>query len=130
KKVYFSLLEKPALQNSGALILAPTEAKSIKALHLNTPIFAIPNGVHPSDFEISPDLELFYQRFPDTRNKTLIVFLGRIHPKKGLDLLATAFSRVHRQFPQTHLIVAGPDNTGFLPTVKNYFVKVNCSAQT
>ncbi len=47
-------------------------------------------------------------------------------PKKGLDLLAPAFAKVHNKFPQTHLIVAGPDSIGFLPTVKDYFKQAGC----
>jgi glycosyltransferase involved in cell wall biosynthesis len=128
KNFYFTLFEKPALQNASAVhMLASTEAESIKILNLKTPIVVVPNGVHRSDFEKSPESEIFYQGFPHTRNKTLIIFLGRIDPKKGLDLLATTFAKVHHQFPETHLIVAGPDNTGFLPKVQNYFVKAGCS---
>ncbi len=128
KRIYYNFLEKPALQNAKLIhMLASTEAEQIKGLNLKTPITIAPNGIHRENFEKLPNPELLYQRFPDTRNKTLVLFLGRIDPKKGLDLLATAFGKVHAQFPQTHLIIAGPDNTGFLATAKNYFANVDCS---
>jgi glycosyltransferase involved in cell wall biosynthesis len=41
-------------------------------------------------------------------------------------LLSVAFTKVHAQFPQTHLIVAGPDNIGFLPTAQSYFAEAGC----
>ncbi|NJO59336.1 MAG: glycosyltransferase [Richelia sp. RM2_1_2] len=127
KRIYYTLLEKPALQNASLIqMLASTEAEQIKPLNLKTPITIAPNGIHRQDFEQLPNPELFYQQFPETRNKTLILFLGRIDPKKGLDLLATAFGKIHDQFPQTHLIAAGPDNIGFLPTAKEYFAKAGC----
>ena len=127
KSIYYTLLEKPALQNAKLIqMLASTEAEQIKPLNLKTPITIAPNGIHRQDFEKLPNPELFYQQFPDTRNKTLILFLGRIDPKKGLDLLATAFGKIQTQFPQAHLIVAGPDNIGFLPKAKDYFAKAGC----
>lgn len=127
KRFYFALLEKPALQSASAIqMLASTEAKQVEGLNLTAPLIVVPNGIHKQDFEVLPSPELFYQEFPNTRNKTLILFFGRIDPKKGLDLLATAFAKVHQQFPQTHLAIAGPDNIGFSKTAENYFAKAGC----
>jgi glycosyltransferase involved in cell wall biosynthesis len=127
KRFYYALLEKPALQRASAVqMLASTEAERTKHLNLKAPLVIVPNGIHRQDFENLPDPELFYQKFPDTRHKALIIFLGRVDPKKGLDLLAVAFAKLHTHFPQTHLIVAGPDNTGFLPTAQSYFAKTGC----
>ncbi|MBS9392761.1 MAG: glycosyltransferase [Dolichospermum sp. LBC05a] len=127
KRLYFALIEKPSLQKSRTIqVNSSSEENSIKSLGIKSPIVIIPNGVHRQEFENLPDPDLFYQQFPHTRNKTLILFLGRIDPKKGLDLLAPAFAKVYNQFPQTHLIVAGPDSIGFLPTAKSYFTQAGC----
>jgi glycosyltransferase involved in cell wall biosynthesis len=127
KKLYFNLFEKPSLQRASAIqILASTEAINVKQLGLKSPLVLVPNGIYQNDFQELPNSEIFYQKFPETRNKTLILFLGRIDPKKGLDLLAIAFKKIHIQFPDTHLILAGPDNINFSPTVKDYFSEVNC----
>ncbi len=127
KKLYFNLLEKPALQKASAIqMLASSEAEGVKSLNLKPPLVIVPNGIHRQDFASLPSPEISYQEFPQTRNKTLIIFLGRIDPKKGLDLLAPAFAQALKKFPDTHLIVAGPDNTGFLPTAENYFIKAGC----
>ncbi|MEH1849643.1 MAG: glycosyltransferase [Nostoc sp.] len=127
KKFYFTFFEKPSLQKANAIqIIASTEARQINTLDLKTPLIFVPNGINMTDFESLPSAELFYEQFPNTRNKTLIIFLGRIDPKKGLDLLATAFAKAHEKFPETHLIVAGPDNTGFLPTAESYFSEAGC----
>ncbi|MEH1907095.1 MAG: glycosyltransferase [Nostoc sp.] len=127
KKFYFTLFEKPSLQKANAIqMTASTEARQINTLDLKTPLVFVPNGINSTDFESLPSAELFYEQFPNTRNKTLIIFLGRIDPKKGLDLLASAFAKAHEKFPETHLIVAGLDNTGFLPTAESYFSKAGC----
>ncbi|WP_414550969.1 glycosyltransferase [Anabaena sp. CCY 0017] len=127
KKLYFTLLEQPALQKASSIqMLASTEAEGIKSLHLKPPLVIVPNGIHSTDFASLPSPDIFYQQFPETRNKILIIFLGRIDPKKGLDLLAPAFAKVHEKFTETHLIVAGPDNTGFLSTAESYFMEGGC----
>ncbi|MEO8891263.1 MAG: glycosyltransferase [Coleofasciculaceae cyanobacterium] len=127
KRFYYALLEKPALERASAIqMLAFSEAERAKPLNLKSPLVIVPNGIDCQDFETLPEPELFYQKFPNTRNKTLILFLGRVDPKKGLDLLALAFAKVQVQFPQTHLIVAGQDNIEFLPTAQGYFAQAGC----
>jgi glycosyltransferase involved in cell wall biosynthesis len=124
KRLYFALFEKPSLLRASAiLMLASTEAKTAEALKLKAPLVVVPNGIHLQDFETIYNPDLFYQKFPHTRHKTLIIFLGRIDPKKGLDLLATAFAKVNTLFSHTHLIIAGPDNIGFAKTAENFFLK-------
>ncbi|MEA5570396.1 glycosyltransferase [Calothrix sp. UHCC 0171] len=127
KRLYFSFLEKPALERASAIqMLASSEAKSITQLNCKTPIYIIPNGIHHHDFVPLSNPAIFWNEFPQTRDRKLIIFLGRIDPKKGLDLLANAFKQVRHQFPDSHLIIAGPDNTGFLETVRGYFDEVGC----
>lgn len=127
KRLYYELFEKPALQKAAAIqITGSPEANSITSYGIKTPMMFVPNGIYRHDYETQIDQQVFYQEFPHTRNKTLIIFLARVDPKKGLDLLATAFSQVYVQFPQAHVIVAGPDNTGFLPTAQKYFTEAGC----
>ncbi len=56
--------------------------------------------------------EQFLQTFPDLRGKRLLLFLSRIHVKKGCDLLLEAFAHVADADPLLHLVMAGPDDTG------------------
>jgi glycosyltransferase involved in cell wall biosynthesis len=129
KQLYYRLIERPALNQSTAIqTLASPEADHIRKLQLNSPMVVIPNGIHRQSFESLPSTDLFYQHFSHTQGQTLILFLGRIDPKKGLDLLAPAFAQVQAQFPNIHLIVAGPDNTGFLPTAQAYFADAGCAS--
>lgn len=127
KKYYLKLLEKPALQRASYIqALALTEAKHIQSLGINSPIAVVPNGVHEHTFEVQADSNLFYDQFPETLGKVLVLFLGRIDPKKGLDLLAPALKKVRETFPRVHLVVAGPDSVSYLTTVKSFFEDANC----
>lgn len=128
KRLYYNLLERQALNQASAIqALASPEAAHMNQLAIEAPIAVIPNGIHREDVSTFPSPDLFYQQFPETEGKTLILFLGRIDPKKGLDLLAPAFAKVQAQFSNAHLVVAGPDNIGFLSMVQAYFSETNCN---
>ncbi len=127
KQPYYDLIEKSALDRAAAIrVLAIPEAESVGKLDINTPLALIPNGIAAETASTVIDTSVFYKAFPETAGKTTILFLGRIDPKKGLDLLATAFAKASQAFPHIQLVVAGPDNTGYLATAKQYFLAAQC----
>jgi glycosyltransferase involved in cell wall biosynthesis len=57
--------------------------------------------------------EAFLNAFPQLAGTRTVLFLGRIHPKKGCDLLIEAFARVAGRNPLLRLVIAGPDECGW-----------------
>lgn len=55
---------------------------------------------------------VFADTFPDLAKRRFVLFLSRIHEKKGCDLLIQAFSKVANQDPELQLAIAGPDQEG------------------
>ncbi|MES2307884.1 MAG: glycosyltransferase [Verrucomicrobiota bacterium] len=53
--------------------------------------------------------EIFFQKYPSLKEKRIILFLGRLHPKKGCDLLIRAFGKTFKGHPKTVLVMAGPE---------------------
>jgi len=58
--------------------------------------------------------QAFLCRYPDLDNKRLALYLGRLHPVKGCDLLIEAFARAAATRPDIQLVIAGPDQDGYL----------------
>lgn len=52
--------------------------------------------------------EALFAAFPALRGKRFVLFLGRIHPKKGCDLAIAAFARAAVRDGSLCLVVAGP----------------------
>ncbi len=59
--------------------------------------------------------EKFLAANPILRGRKLLLFLGRIHEKKGCDLLIRAFAAVAKSDASLDLVIAGPDPTGWMP---------------
>jgi glycosyltransferase involved in cell wall biosynthesis len=54
---------------------------------------------------------LFLQTYPALQGQRLFLFMGRLHEKKGCDLLIEAFAKVTSSNDPLHLVMAGPDQT-------------------
>jgi glycosyltransferase involved in cell wall biosynthesis len=89
------------------------EAAALRALDLNLPIAVVPNGVDLSDARgASPG---FRTRLGIPKDAFLVLFLGRMHRIKRLDLIADAFAAARSAHPSMHLVLAGPDEDALIP---------------
>ncbi len=55
----------------------------------------------------------FHMQFPQLRGRKFLIFLGRVHPKKGCDILLRAFARCLPELGDMDLVMAGPDQVGW-----------------
>jgi glycosyltransferase involved in cell wall biosynthesis len=62
----------------------------------------------------------FFGRYPELRGKKLALFMGRLHPKKGCDLLIEAFARTFSQNGEWSLVMAGPDQVGWESKLRRF----------
>ena len=102
KKAAWRLYQRTDLATATALhATSAGEAEEIRRAGLCQPIAIIPNGV-----ELPPRCE----RTTVPRSPRRALFLSRLHPKKGPDVLLEAWAAVRP--PGWELVIAGPDETG------------------
>jgi len=82
------------------------------------PVAIIPNGIDVPPLKIKI-----------IGNKRTLLFLGRIHPVKGLDMLLPAWAAVHARFPDWQLRIVGSDagfhaRSGYLAEMQNLSISL------
>lgn len=115
KWVYWILAEYWVLKDARA-VLYTCEQERLQArdsfrLYRATEAITVP-GIQGPDGDSNEQLQLFLDEFPNLRSKRLVLFVGRIHPVKGCDLLLEAFAQTAHVDPLLHLVFVGPDQTG------------------
>lgn len=104
KRVFWPLVQKPTLVDTACFhATAESEYADIRRMGFRQPVAIIPNGVDIPNLPPKISGEC----------RTLL-FLGRVHPKKGLDILLPAWKSVQDRFPEWRLRIVGPDNGGYL----------------
>src|SRR5689334_10991391 len=78
----------------------------------------VPFGTTVPSLDPQPLREAFLTAVPGLRGKRIVLFLGRVHAKKGCDLLIDAFARIASRDQALHLVIAGPDETGWVATLR------------
>ncbi len=119
KYVYDILVGYRILRNATKVIaLTPLEAEEYESMGVNREkIEIVPNGVVLSEFDTLPEKGRFRRKYGISDNHKIILFVGRIHVKKRLDVLSKAFAILLSKIATTKLVIIGPDD-GYLPTVK------------
>ncbi len=69
----------------------------------------VPYGAVGPEGDPERQREAFYAVCPELRGRRFLLYLGRIHRKKGCDMLIDAFAEVAASDPELHLLMAGPD---------------------
>jgi glycosyltransferase involved in cell wall biosynthesis len=87
----------------------------------------IPAGLETAAFGSLPDGSEFRRRYLDGYEGPIILFLGRITFKKGLDILIRALALVRGRLPATLLAIVGPDDEGLQPRLETLSRNLNLS---
>jgi glycosyltransferase involved in cell wall biosynthesis len=106
KKIAGFLFEKTHLKNASCIhALALSEYKSIRNYGCKNPIAVIPNGINLPQENVDVDLKMPEWKISD--NRKVILFLSRLHPKKGIENLMHAFSELKEERKHWKIVIAG-----------------------
>lgn len=110
KKVYDSLFGYKILKNASKLV-AVSNAEVDQYIRMNVDpcnIILVPNGIDINSFQVFPELGVFRKKY-NLSNKRFILFLGRLHKRKGIDFLIQSFAELTKDINNIYLVLAGPD---------------------
>jgi glycosyltransferase involved in cell wall biosynthesis len=120
KRIWEYLIDFPNIRNSNAIhCTSEIEKKKIQQLNLNKNIFVIPIFISNLFFNKIRKKISFKKKIGLSKKDYIILFLGRINFKKGLDILIPAFKKIHNKFPKSKLLIVGADGEGYLQEVVN-----------
>jgi glycosyltransferase involved in cell wall biosynthesis len=119
KVLYARVAEKPYFDRAAAVqALSATEAAQCRLFGIKAPVEILPNGVNLTALDRDPSRADLRAELSLPADSLLLLFLGRLFPKKGLDLLIPAFGRLAAKHPDVFLLIAGDDaGSGYLSTV-------------
>jgi glycosyltransferase involved in cell wall biosynthesis len=112
KTLYWPWAEYRVLRDARAVLFTSEEEKkqardSFTLYRANE--IVVNYGVPVPTGDSEAQREAFLTQFPQLRGRRILLFLGRLHAKKGCDLLIDAFSQVAHHDPALRLVMAGPD---------------------
>lgn len=114
KQVYWPI-QYPALRDATSVLftskleceLAPQSFKPNKWTSL-----IVPYGTNGPPQDVQTQRRAFEERMPQLAQRQFLLFLSRIHEKKGCDLLLDAFAAIAPEHPNVDVVIAGPDQEG------------------
>jgi glycosyltransferase involved in cell wall biosynthesis len=86
-------------------------------------------GIAEPSGDAAAQRALVLGRFPELRDRRVVLFLGRIHEKKGCDLLLEAFAAAAKREPRLHLLMAGPDQAGLQARLQQRAASLDVAAR-
>ena len=114
KKIFGQLLQTPAFSSvAGFHATSYQEYCDIRDYGFRQPIAIIPNGI--SDLKVDLD---------DNKKCKQVLFIGRIHPIKGIENLLKAWGVIQHYFVGWELIIAGPGEEKYIAELKSIAKKI------
>lgn len=122
KSLYIKFIEAGNINNASVVHVASDYEKDrYMSLGFRAPAVVVPRGIDLQDYADRGQLHGLRTRYPQLKDKKVVLFLSRIHVKKGLDILASAFKKVYEKDKDVYLVIAGPSEKGYGENVKRLF---------
>ncbi len=133
KTIFWKLFEHKVLRDARGVMFTCDEEREL-APQSFSPYQAREHVIGYGTRDIGGDADVqrsaFAARLPHLGERKFILFLSRIHPKKGIDLLIKAFARHASDFPDIDLVIAGPDSDGLKGELQKLTNELGVSART
>lgn len=119
KWAYIQLFEKRNFNYAAAIQYSSRMEEELarQFMTVKSPSLLIPEGISLDPYSKLPSRGTFRAKYPEMTGRSLILHLGRIDQKKGLELLVEAFSRVASDRDDVHLVLAGSGDRDYVTRI-------------
>ncbi|HYO50148.1 MAG TPA: glycosyltransferase [Chloroflexia bacterium] len=118
KRLYFYAVEYGRLKRSAGIhCTTRAEKDALRRFGMAARGFVVANGLDTAEFEQLPARGRLRERLGIPHDAQVLLFMGRLHPKKGIEETLAAFKQLAAKYPNLHLILSGPDEGGYTATV-------------
>jgi glycosyltransferase involved in cell wall biosynthesis len=122
KKIFWAALQRSAFEHTAVWhVTSAEEAEDIRAFGVTAPIAIIPNGI---------DIPNYTADHADLTLRRTLLFMSRLHPKKGVEGLIEAWASLEPERPEWDLVIAGPDEGRYRARLEAQAAKSGCQRVT
>lgn len=119
KKAAMLLYQRRDLNQAACIYTtSDLEADHIRAIGIKAPCSIIPNGIDTSNYPCRQDPSIV---------KKQVLFLSRIHPKKGIEVLLEAWKRIIETHPSWSLLIVGNGEEGYIQSLEEKVKELDLS---
>lgn len=116
KSLYWMIAEHRVLRDARAVLFTSEQERrlarrSFYPYRCNEKV--VHYGTAPPDVDKETQRTEFLKHFQELNNRRILLFMGRIHEKKGIDILIQAFCKIGARDDSLHLVIAGPDQEDY-----------------
>lgn len=119
KKLFDFVFGSSILEKINTVIaLTDSEAKVCKDMGIDEErVTIVPNGINLNRYKMLDNGAVFREKYLISPHERIILYIGRIHASKGIDLLVDAFAALLKEMDDIRLVLIGPDD-GDLSSLK------------
>jgi glycosyltransferase involved in cell wall biosynthesis len=119
KRLAYLLHESHVLRDARFIhVTSEEEAEVVTRLGVNARVVTVSNGVEVKEPASGDALDRFRRQISAGPDDFIVLYVGRLHPKKGLETLLQAFRPIALKRPRARLLIAGSGEADYLQRLR------------
>jgi glycosyltransferase involved in cell wall biosynthesis len=121
KKLYIYMFERRNFKHAAAIQYSSKSEFDLAQQFIAATgrVLIISEGINLKSFDFLPLPGTFSASFPQLVGKKILLYLGRLHQKKGIELLIDAFGTISSRSDDLHLVLIGTGDSSYVAAIKN-----------
>jgi glycosyltransferase involved in cell wall biosynthesis len=129
KTIYWNFIDKWSFNSAYFVhyISKDEMTQSHVPMHIKSPAKIFRYGIDLEEYSIFADKSRFRHKHNQLLEKKIVLFLGRLSPEKGLDVLIPAFKQITNLEKNIQLVLIGPSTKDYEKQINDWITQLNLS---